>query len=76
MFPLYSCTKKRGGKDCVTVHRYPVNVTAYAHLKSPAAMGHMLCPRNGTGPWLISGVISHGVNQCHLLKEQLRFRTT
>ena len=26
----------------VTVHRYPVNVTAYAHLKSPAAMGNML----------------------------------
>ena len=45
----------------VTVHRYPVNVTAYAHLKSPAAMGHMLCPRNSTGPWRISGVISHGV---------------
>lgn len=26
------------------VHRYHMNVTAYAHLKSPAATGHMLAP--------------------------------
>lgn len=46
----------------VTVHRYPVNVTAYARLKSPAAMGHMFWLHNRTGPWLIRGMISHGVN--------------
>ncbi len=37
-------------KPMVTVLKYPVNVTAYPHLKSPAAIGRMLCPRNGTGP--------------------------
>ena len=59
---LYFLLLRKSITKSVTVHKYPVNVTAYAHLKSPAAMGHMLCPRNGTGPWLISGGISHGVN--------------
>ena len=39
-------------KSCesdVIVHRYPVNVTAYAHLRLPAAMGHMLWPYNCIG---------------------------
>ena len=39
-----------------------MNVTAYAHNKLPSAMGHMLCSHNDICPWLISGVISHGVN--------------
>jgi len=32
------------------VHRRPVNATAYAHFKLPAAMGHMLWPQNDAGP--------------------------
>ncbi len=46
----------------VAVHRYPVNVTAYAHLRLPAAIGHMLWPHYDTGSRSINGGIDQGMN--------------
>ncbi len=52
----------------VTVHRYPVNVTAYAHLRLPAAMGHMLWPHYDTGSRSMNGVTDRSVDAANCYK--------